>query len=120
MKGQRESWAPGRGIVIAGLIATAAGATAAVFVVPEFRCWSRLDICKHDERCKDFTGTYGVYAVGSGKATVSCHGGSEPCKLNNGVSSASLVPDDSGINKWIAVGWTDKDGKILRVYDDKS
>jgi hypothetical protein len=55
------------------------------------------------ERCYDFTGTYGVYANGSGKASIACQGGA--CKLSNGSRRATLVPSPTGIHSWIVPEW---------------
>ena len=52
-------------------------------------------------RCADFTGTYGVYNVGAGKASAACTGAPSPCKLFNGAGTALLLPDSSDIHSWI-------------------
>jgi len=55
-----------------------------------------------ESRCVDFTGTYGVYNVGSGKASVACTGAPSPCKLFNGAGTAQLLTDNSSdIHRWI-------------------
>lgn len=53
------------------------------------------------KRCENFTGTYGVYAVGSGKANADCRGAPYPCILHNNQGRAELLPDRKNIHRWI-------------------